>query len=152
MHHTAATDQLCRRNINTAKESHIADSAPSNHHRQTFSGRFRQYMWYPWSHASHSSNWSALPPRRHTRQRARSTDRDQATDESRTDRWTATRDTLHGWCISDECQWWSFLLPASVIHIAMTQVIYMAHTHTHNHFTALPEYVWDHPGEQAPER
>jgi len=26
------------------------------------------------------------------------------------------------------------------------------HTHTHNRFTALLEYVWDHPGEQVPER
>jgi len=26
------------------------------------------------------------------------------------------------------------------------------HTHTHNHFTALLEYVRDHPGEQVPER
>jgi len=25
-------------------------------------------------------------------------------------------------------------------------------THTHNRFTALLEYVWDHPGEQVPER
>ena len=25
-------------------------------------------------------------------------------------------------------------------------------THTHNRFTALPEYVQDHPGEQVPER
>jgi len=24
--------------------------------------------------------------------------------------------------------------------------------HTHNRFTALLEYVWDHPGEQVPER
>ena len=28
----------------------------------------------------------------------------------------------------------------------------IAHTHTHNHFTALLEYVRDHPGEQVPER
>jgi len=27
-----------------------------------------------------------------------------------------------------------------------------AHTHTHNHFTALLDYVQDHPGEPAPER
>jgi len=26
------------------------------------------------------------------------------------------------------------------------------HTHTHNRFTALLEYVRDHPGEQVPER
>ena len=26
------------------------------------------------------------------------------------------------------------------------------HTHTHNRFTALLEFVWDHPGEQVPER
>jgi len=26
------------------------------------------------------------------------------------------------------------------------------HTHTHNRFTALLEYVWDHQGEQVPER
>jgi len=26
------------------------------------------------------------------------------------------------------------------------------HTHTHNRFTALLEFVWDYPGEQAPER
>jgi len=26
------------------------------------------------------------------------------------------------------------------------------HTHTHNRFTALLEYVQDHPGEQVPER
>ena len=25
-------------------------------------------------------------------------------------------------------------------------------THTHNRFTALLEFVWDHPGEQVPER
>jgi len=25
-------------------------------------------------------------------------------------------------------------------------------THTHNRFTALLEYVWDHSGEQVPER
>jgi len=25
-------------------------------------------------------------------------------------------------------------------------------THTHNGFNALLEYVWDHPGEQVPER
>jgi len=24
--------------------------------------------------------------------------------------------------------------------------------HTNNRFTALLEYVWDHPGEQVPER
>jgi len=29
---------------------------------------------------------------------------------------------------------------------------YCEHTHTHNHFTALLEYVRDHPGEQVPER
>jgi len=26
------------------------------------------------------------------------------------------------------------------------------HAHTHDHFTALLEFVWDHPGEQVPER
>jgi len=26
------------------------------------------------------------------------------------------------------------------------------HTHTHNRFTALLEFVWDYPGEQVPER
>ena len=26
------------------------------------------------------------------------------------------------------------------------------YTHTHNRFTALMKYVWDHPGEQVPER
>ena len=26
------------------------------------------------------------------------------------------------------------------------------HTHTHNRFTDLLEYVWDHPGKQVPER
>jgi len=26
------------------------------------------------------------------------------------------------------------------------------HTHTHNRFTALLEYVWDQPDEQVPER
>ena len=26
------------------------------------------------------------------------------------------------------------------------------YTHTHNRFIALLEYVWDHPGEQVPER
>jgi len=26
------------------------------------------------------------------------------------------------------------------------------HTHTHNRFTAVLEYVRDHPGEQVPER
>jgi len=26
------------------------------------------------------------------------------------------------------------------------------HTHTHNRFTAHLEFVWDHPGEQVPER
>jgi len=26
------------------------------------------------------------------------------------------------------------------------------HTHTHNRFTALLEYVQDHPGKQVPER
>ena len=30
--------------------------------------------------------------------------------------------------------------------------IMLIHTHTHNHFTALLEYVRDHPGEQVPER
>jgi len=25
-------------------------------------------------------------------------------------------------------------------------------THTHNHFTALFDFVWDYPGEPAPER
>jgi len=28
----------------------------------------------------------------------------------------------------------------------------ITHTHTHNRLTALLEYVWDHPGEQVPER
>ena len=27
-----------------------------------------------------------------------------------------------------------------------------ARTHTHNHFTALLDFVWDYPGEPAPER
>jgi len=41
---------------------------------------------------------------------------------------------------------------------ASTDLIYIlklhthTHTHTHNRFTALLEYVRDHPGEQVPER
>jgi len=31
-------------------------------------------------------------------------------------------------------------------------VYFQTHTHTHNRFTALLEYVWDNPGEQIPER
>jgi len=31
-------------------------------------------------------------------------------------------------------------------------LICATHTHTHNRFTALLEYVRDHPGEQVPER
>jgi len=34
-----------------------------------------------------------------------------------------------------------------------TKPYWPIHTHTtHNHFTALLEYVRDHPGEQVPER
>jgi len=29
---------------------------------------------------------------------------------------------------------------------------FLSQSHTHNRFTALLEYVWDHPGEQVPER
>jgi len=32
------------------------------------------------------------------------------------------------------------------------QIIEDTHTHTHNPFTALLEFVRDHPGEQVPER
>ena len=32
------------------------------------------------------------------------------------------------------------------------QLVPLLTTHTHNHFTALLEYVRDHPGEQVPER
>jgi len=28
----------------------------------------------------------------------------------------------------------------------------LTHTHTHNRYTALLEFVRDHPGEQVPER
>jgi len=34
---------------------------------------------------------------------------------------------------------------------ATVAATYLLHN-THNRFTALLEYVWDHPGEQAPER
>jgi len=33
-----------------------------------------------------------------------------------------------------------------------TRCCYLHHTDTHNRFTALLNFVWDHPGELAPER
>jgi len=30
--------------------------------------------------------------------------------------------------------------------------LWIKHTHTHNHFTTLWDFVWDYPGEPAPER
>ena len=36
--------------------------------------------------------------------------------------------------------------------IRMDEVAAALNTHTHNRFTALMEYVWEHPGEQVPER
>jgi len=79
----------------------------------TLIGGFRQYVWWPRSHPSHSSILSALPQRRQIRQRAWSTDRDHATDDSNTERWTATRDTLDGRDINDASQWLRVVLPDS---------------------------------------
>jgi len=34
----------------------------------------------------------------------------------------------------------------------LLEFIHHTHTHLHNHFTALLDFVWDYPGEPAPER
>jgi len=41
-------------------------------------------------------------------------------------------------------------IQCSVFHWQLVE--FDLHTHTHNRFTALLEFVWDHPGEQVPER
>ena len=54
------------------------------------------------------------------------------------------------WLIVDLTLNYLYILQA-IGHIGSKKVP-DTHTHTHNRFTALLEYVRDHPGEQLPER
>ena len=39
-----------------------------------------------------------------------------------------------------------------ILYIYVPPYIWLVHTHTHNRFTTPLEHVWEHPGEQEPER
>ena len=44
------------------------------------------------------------------------------------------------------------MVDCQLVDVELTFCVTHTHTHTPNRFTALLEYVWDHPGEQVPER
>jgi len=54
---------------------------------------------------------------------------------------------LKGLCRHKETWWWN-----EAVAEAVREKKKKYGTHTHNRFTALLEYVRDHPGEQVPER
>jgi len=74
---------------------------------------------------------------------------------SRYQKGKTNQDFLEQEIVSDNGISWAICKSAH--HLRQMTMPESHHTHTHNRFTALLEtalleYVWDHPGEQVPER